>query len=499
MAPPRVPTDRVVPVLPYDSSMAVLTSKIHVLLAYNAVLDPERLRDTLWSVVEREGWERLGARLRRVGLTGLEFHIPVKFTLERPAINFSQVTHDTSIASHPEACHLVAPIDTETIKTYPAPIEGLILPEGSPVNLFDYLSRDIPLLGIHVVSFRDAAVVVFYLPHMLLDGTGIIATLNAWTMALHGEDCKIPTPIAMDVDPLASIKPNPNLLKPTRHFPWVWTGLSWGRYVLAISPRLLFSSRVFKTIIVPPSQMKRLRERAIQELAAERGTVKDGRPATLSDGDVLAAWWLRLELSHLPKHSKQKVSLVNAVALRQFLPGEADPKRPDSKIVFSNIFDFVRVIMDADYIKNQPLGQVANRIRTILRKAQTPERLESFATWWKTSRLTCPKLFGTSDMYVIGFSNMTMGKFFKIDLLGAAVDRETRSSPLNPSNVQLRVTGASPFNGTWIAGKDDNNNYWLNCGTWSPYWPKIEEALAKENMAAEAIPMRVLAPIRARL
>lgn len=69
-APPRVETDRVVPVGFFDDTIIFRTFVLYSLFVFDDVLDPQRLRASLESVVSRPGWNKLGARLRRnVSLT----------------------------------------------------------------------------------------------------------------------------------------------------------------------------------------------------------------------------------------------------------------------------------------------------------------------------------------------------------------------------------------------------------------------------------------------
>lgn len=60
-----VPTDRVVPLHFFENSPLVQGNNMAVSLVFDDVLDPEKLRGALESLVKRKGWERLGGRLRK--------------------------------------------------------------------------------------------------------------------------------------------------------------------------------------------------------------------------------------------------------------------------------------------------------------------------------------------------------------------------------------------------------------------------------------------------
>jgi hypothetical protein len=59
------PTDRVIPLHFFENSPLVQGNNMAVSLAFDEVLDPEKLRASLEGLVKREGWQRLGGRLRK--------------------------------------------------------------------------------------------------------------------------------------------------------------------------------------------------------------------------------------------------------------------------------------------------------------------------------------------------------------------------------------------------------------------------------------------------
>lgn len=60
-----IPGDRVVPLHLFEDSLLVQGNNMAVSLVFDAVLDPERLRESLEGLVKQEGWQRLGGRLRK--------------------------------------------------------------------------------------------------------------------------------------------------------------------------------------------------------------------------------------------------------------------------------------------------------------------------------------------------------------------------------------------------------------------------------------------------
>lgn len=63
--PVLVPTDTVQPLNILDGSLINKTFVMNSLYVFDDVLDPEKLRSSLERLVHREGYRKLGARLRK--------------------------------------------------------------------------------------------------------------------------------------------------------------------------------------------------------------------------------------------------------------------------------------------------------------------------------------------------------------------------------------------------------------------------------------------------
>lgn len=60
-----VPGDRVLPLHFFENSLLVQGNNMAASLVFDAVLDPQKLRQSLEGLVKREGWQRLGGRLKK--------------------------------------------------------------------------------------------------------------------------------------------------------------------------------------------------------------------------------------------------------------------------------------------------------------------------------------------------------------------------------------------------------------------------------------------------
>ena len=57
--------DTIVPLHYFDDTLVFRSFLIYTLFAFDAVLDPAVLRDGLERLVRRDGWRKLGGRLRK--------------------------------------------------------------------------------------------------------------------------------------------------------------------------------------------------------------------------------------------------------------------------------------------------------------------------------------------------------------------------------------------------------------------------------------------------
>lgn len=64
-APALVPTDQVIPLHWFEDGVMWKKVIVYTLFVFDDVLDPEKLRTSLEKLVARDGYKKLGARLRR--------------------------------------------------------------------------------------------------------------------------------------------------------------------------------------------------------------------------------------------------------------------------------------------------------------------------------------------------------------------------------------------------------------------------------------------------
>lgn len=408
------------------------------------------------------------------------------FTVQRPAIAYSHVKHETKGSEHPIASQIPKASTQPAIVGDPDKFLDLMRPTGSPLKLNDYVNSDRPQLGLHIVSFADMTLVVLYWPHTLFDAMGKKALLNAWTLMLKGRDDEIRSPYGAETDPFVDLGTAPTERHELEAQKMGILGL------LGFGVRQLLSfvyAQENRIVCVPGQFVRRLRDSAITELATARkgmqmqnnfssgNTTAEGQPF-LSEGDVLCAWWTRYAVAHLPNNCSQMVVLNNAYDIRKSLSGDLIP---EGTSYLSNAIGFINVLLSVKDIKEKPHSYVASHIRNAIMTLGTRSQVEAFFAMLRESRIKLPPFFGNSNMHMVTFSNWTKANLFELDFSAALVDQGANPARIaRPRYIQNNQFGLTMPNAFPIIGKDNDGNYWLSGYMNTGHWAKIEELLASE-------------------
>lgn len=135
--------------------------------------------------------------------------MPVEFNEERPSLAYTHVDYAINAADHPFASKLPKASSQPAVVCDPDEFQDLIRSEGSPTTMDEYLSRDIPQLGLYIITFKDKTLVTLYWPHTLMDAMGKKALLNAWMLMLQGRNDKIVPLHSKGSDLLADLSKSP--------------------------------------------------------------------------------------------------------------------------------------------------------------------------------------------------------------------------------------------------------------------------------------------------
>lgn len=403
---------------------------------------------------------------RRVQDNGsLEYHVPAEFTKERPAIGYSYVdSRDVAISDHPVASRLPKPSARPAVVGDPDESLELACGPACPTSIDDYLYHDRPLLGLHIVSLKDATLVTLHWLHIACDAMGMKALVGGWVLAMQGK--VIPAQQGFDYDPLLELGTLPteeHKLAAHRMSSWAMTS-----YALQNGYSLLAGKKECRMVCIPGAFLDKLRSKALAELAAA-GVEKP----FLTENDVLVAWWTRVALSHLPPDSERPVTVQVAMSLRKALEKDL---LLSGKPYISNCFGFTNLLLSAKEFVQKPLSDIAAQWRTALNEQSTREQVEAYQALVRDSIAPLPVFFGSGATYQLSYSNWTKADLYGADFSAAAV--EPRSQPLYASYISHCQVPFQFPEGFIIVGKDQKGNTWL-CGYRAQgLWDKVVEELA---------------------
>ncbi|GJC90025.1 transcriptional regulator sdnM [Colletotrichum liriopes] len=266
-APPCVPTDRVIPVGYFDDTIIFRTFVMYTTFVFPEVLDTRSFvpLSRTWSAAPTgTSWQ-----------PGYE---------ETPA----------DVGDLDELLDLIHGPDT-------------------PKVLNDYLYTDRSELGLRIVSFKNATVIVLHWIHLAFDAIAKKPLLEVWPLALKGKRDEIVKPLPLDAYALEDVgktSTKPHVLADRQMSVF---GIAW--WVLRNVCRLAVRSKEHRMICVPAKFLAKLKEKALKELGEEVMASTKVTPF-LSEGDVLVAWVTRLSLSTLPEDSKKLVEAYSSLVRR---------------------------------------------------------------------------------------------------------------------------------------------------------------------------------------
>jgi hypothetical protein len=379
-------------------------------------------------------------------------------------------------------------------------------PGYKPGGISDYLSADIPVLGLRVNSFTDKTVAVLQWQHVAFDALGMQYVVENWERMLWGKEDEIPTPCGLDSDPFAPLAEGtrpatePHLLTDRR----VGLGgmLQWG---LGYGIDMLVRAKENRMVCVPESYWRPQLEKALAELraeAAEKG--EDVSKVFLTEGDILTAWTMRCVVAPLDMDPKRTVCVTRtphwcmrrtvvltrcgqvaasiAMSLRKAFEGDLIPPSAEHPYV-GNAFGWGNVLARAGDVTSRPLSWLAREVRRAINEQGTRAQHEAYYSMVRDSGMGLPIIiFGDGGMAQVGFSNWDKAGLFRLDFAPA---RKAPSSgvPCCPSYVQENHGPIKPADGFFVLGKDVKGNYWTSACKVKGQWAKFQEQLEKDFKA----------------
>ncbi|KAK5993800.1 Transcriptional regulator calD [Cladobotryum mycophilum] len=478
--------DRVVPMFISDTSPFISDILVRCGLAFNDILDAEKLRQSLETLLKREGWNKLGGRLKSNGNGGVDYHIPADYTAESPPIEYLHAEYDMKMGDHPVASRL--PRLAPQANLQPLMLDGY----DDLVDLFSHdikdrklnfwLDKDRPLLSLYVTSFRDGTLVSLIWPHAVLDLMGLNSVVDAWLLVLQGRDAEIATPYGGS-DPFVPFMQSAKEL----HVLADTLIQSFGFIFLVL--RLMFNtfwgSAQRRIICVPAPFVKRLRDSALKDLDSDANTYK---PPFLSDSDLVTAWLTRTEVSVSPPNVKNMVAVMNAHSERDALT-EAG-LLPKGTPYLSNAIGSLITLVNEQDILNNSIGHLASWIRRSIIEQSTVGQVQAFMTTWLTSKTKYYPFFGHWRMHMSVLTNWSKANWYEKNFSAAAkqqpLESDQQVSPVLPGRpFYVQCNNLPPYvtdSMSVIVGKDMLGNFWINIRLPKTKCARMERLLAKTRL-----------------
>ncbi|TVY83043.1 Transcriptional regulator [Lachnellula suecica] len=485
----HIETDEVFPLHFLDRGTFIRKLVMSYTFQYDDVLDPQMLHDSLAKLLAIGGWRKLGGRLRLNANGNIELHTPRTFTAERPPVMFTHLNFDLPIGDHPLASRLpkMAEGISSIHKGYDR-FNSLTLPRTLPDDIHHYLTTDVPLTSLHIVSFTDATLVTISRPHTVTDAMGMAVLIKAWSDVLAGRLDRVPTLHGTKDDVLESVgtASDKNAQVPfvlqDKHMKG-WTMLV---FVIRFTWDKLTNPRIQpRTVALPASFVSQLRQNAEREISSN---AKPNTPTFFSDGDLLMAWFCRFIA--LSRSVDKPASISYAFDLRGRLDGTIIPGDSYVQNLALTCFTWLPTPIGS-------IGEIALSIRQTIARQTTPSQARSLMKLTKdTSEITRHSpLFGTSNAMFMGASNWT-----KIGLREAA----NFAPAVISSTYKTTAPGAPPVSVTrpgscvsywggpvgkstkifrdffFIYGKDNSGTYWIEGYLRPETWNLIREELEQE-------------------
>ncbi|KUL83756.1 hypothetical protein ZTR_08650 [Talaromyces verruculosus] len=482
-APETFPSDRIIPVSFWDDQDYARGMSLDITLTFNNVLDPAKLRDSLKTLLEKKGWEKFGARLRKNG-KNLEYHIPEKFSETRPAFLFSTDKHDMTLSDHPELnAFAFGKLEKPTLLGPFDPLRPYLRGAKTPEYLDDWLSSDTPQLAVHVVVLKDVTFVTVTFIHLLMDAMGFTALLKGWTAVLRGREDQIPPIVDAGEDPLANIHqmtPSSKYVLADR----VLKGWAFIVFVIQYIFELVWWRKDEERLIfVPGNYLKDLRNIALAEL--NDSPSKTAKPAFISESDVLLSWWTRIFIKALDPSPNKPITILNVFDIRGVLAEMGLLPSADTALIANVTWPTV-ILVTAGEIISKPISSLASRIRHAIDTHRTVEQVQAIAATQRESKEKTgqPAVYGNLGTFLFACSNWHRGKLFQMDFSPAVVEENpSQSGQANLTGRPLLVfvtgkfAGFSPRNSLAVMGKDAAGNWWMKNVLRTSLWSAVEEQL----------------------
>lgn len=363
----------------------------------------------------------------------LEVHVPEKFTSARPASMLTRVSYgDIGINEHPVASSLPRETPIPCLQSGPTDFLSLSMTPRTPVCLEDYLKSDMPLLNMHIITFKDATLVSMTWPHVLGDIMSASAICEAWSLVMAGRESEVPACLSAghdDVLEKAGHHPafNDKHMMERQQLKGLWFMVWVARYFLDI---FWWFSQESRTIYLPPKSVTKLKAKAMMEIKSQnpeaRPSVASHASSFVSTADVVFAWIICLmgRATFSPR-SRRSVMIGFPCDVRDRAPSIFTPAQKEKGVWVQNASPpILQTVTARDVVSEHGVAKVAQSIRHAITTLGTEAQIHAqYALSRESYRKSgLPPIFGRINQFPVNGTNWTKANFFeKVDFSPAVI------------------------------------------------------------------------------
>nr|XP_023908598.1 transcriptional regulator sdnM-like [Quercus suber]POF15533.1 hypothetical protein CFP56_48728 [Quercus suber] len=463
-APATVPTDTVYPMHYFDDQFVGRALVLHFTYRFDDVLDADKIRLALAN-------------------GKLEHHIPERYSVDRPGFRYSCINTGISIEDHYIARHLPKAGPDPVVFQNSDRFQSLLKHDHTPTKLEDWIFSDAPPLSLNIVTFTDATLLTLSWSHVFLDAVGRTTLFKAWLAVLDGREADVPPFVGYETDPFDALD---GKTAPEKYvfYDAMLTGLSFALFVAYMILEFVFHPKqANRTVFLPAALIQALRSQAMEDLTVNADTDPDSRPF-VSEGDVILAWWARVNAVALQLSLAQPINIMNVMNFRGIL----DDVLPPDQAFIGNATGVIYTQTTVKKLLEEPLGSTAMSIRRSLEQQKTQEQVEAYVSLHKSVMRESGRgpVVGPANQQMITLSNWHRARFFEYDWSSAVVkpgrhlnSRKNKVGRASYIHVHGNENGFSVRNGGGLIGKDAGGNFWMTWAVREEVWPLLEAEIKK--------------------
>lgn len=384
-------------------------------------------------------------------------------TKAQPALRFRQTILGQKIKTHPLASRLtqhharssvqeaIAGFSSSSSHT-PNPARGnrkllnFLIPPDWPRTLAEYVdpTRDEPVLGVHVLSFTDATILVVGFSHVLMDGGGLEALMAGWSSMTSasstvGQKSSVVVPDLALHDPLDVIRKqlSCSASSPPEKFILADRAIDFASLMPEDSSEPTLAdpdwdtsrpgSR-WRTIAFSPQALRRIKAEAVSSLPSDSGV------DYISEDDAVTAWLVRTCAGAYRSSAARPLNVMRLYDMRGRLPTVFPPS---GTVYVQNAYQLAWTLFDAagpvsgitTYAdanggerKAMTLGAVAAALRSSITTQTTPGQIVA-AMAARGQDGSTPIYGSPAGRFMTLNSWVKMDLYSKADFSGAVVAR----------------------------------------------------------------------------